>query len=86
MTNNQSGKWTRPSIYLQWKNTDACFDFHCLCDTEDESAGVGHYDGYGAYAVKCVRCGRIYELPYELPLKLVTETSFNPVEIEPDLD
>lgn len=76
--------WTRPSVYIQYKNTDICIDFHCLCDTEHEPTGMGHYDGYHAYAVKCGRCGRIYELPTELPLKLVESTHFTAVVIKED--
>ncbi len=76
--------WTRPSVFVQYKGTDICLDFHCICDTEDEPAGVGHYDGYDAYALQCGRCGRIYEMPQELKLTLVEETAFTPVVVETD--
>jgi len=75
-----SDSWTRPSVYIQWKGTDVCIDFHCLCDTEDDVAGVGHFDGYGMYAIRCPRCGRVYELPTELPLTLVENSQFEPVD------
>jgi hypothetical protein len=76
--------WERPSVFVQYKGTDICLDFHCICDTEDEPAGVGHYDGYDAYALRCGRCGRIYEMPTEIPLTLVTVTQYDPVLVEPD--
>lgn len=76
--------WKRPSVFIQYKGTDICIDFHCLCDREDEGAGVGHFDGYFAYALKCARCGRVYEMPSELPLTLVESTRFEPRVIEPE--
>ena len=62
-----------PWVFLQWKGTDACLDFHCLCGNENESSGVGHFDGYGAYYLKCMRCLRVYELPTDLKLELASE-------------
>lgn len=77
--------WTRPSVFIQWKGTNACLDLHCLCDAPDERSGVGHFDGYHAYALRCVRCGRIYELPQELALTLVDErTPYEPQDVYPD--
>lgn len=76
--------WTRPSVFIQYKGTDICLDFHCTCDAEDEPAGMGHYDGYHAYALQCGRCGRIYEMPTELPLTLVESTEYAPIVLEED--
>lgn len=79
--------WTRPSAHIQWKGTDVCMDFHCLCDTGEEVAGVGHFDGYFAYHVRCARCGRVYRLPTELLLVEVDpdeEPWCNPMDIYPD--
>ena len=51
-------------VFIQWKGTDVCLDFHCYqCQTSS------HYDGYFAYALKCPRCGTVYELPSVLPLR-----------------
>lgn len=61
-------EWTRPSVYVQWKGTDVCLDFYCPCAPEDDRAGVGHFDGYHAYALECPSCGRKYRLPDELHL------------------
>ena len=72
-----------PWAYVQWKGTDVCIDFHCLCDKEDEPAGVGHFDGYGAYFLKCMRCHRVYKVPTELKLELASEDDHY-VEVWPD--
>lgn len=60
---------TGARVWVQWKGTDACFDFHCLCENEDPNDDFGHWDGYGAYAIQCGRCGRKYDLPQTLELK-----------------
>ena len=48
-----------PDIYafIQWKGTDACFDFHCECGEHN------HFDGYFAYVVKCAKCSQEWEMP-----------------------
>lgn len=53
--------------FVQWKGTDVCLDFTCLCGT-----GL-HFDGDFAYALRCWSCERIWELPSYIPMKLVTE-------------
>lgn len=78
---------SKPYVFLQWKGTDACMDFHCLCDRENEPAGVGHFDGFFASYLKCVRCGRVYKLPTNLELELVdphTELFCYPQDVYPD--
>ena len=55
-------------IFIQWKNTKACFDFNCECGSQF------HFDGYFAYAVKCSGCGLIYEMPAIVRLKKVDAT------------
>lgn len=55
-------------IFLQWKNTDACFDFYCECGAQF------HFDGYFAYAVCCSACGSTYEMPSHVLLKKVKKT------------
>lgn len=49
-------------VFIQWKGTDACFDFYCECGTQ------GHHDGYFAYVVKCSGCGKAWKLPTTLTL------------------
>lgn len=59
---------TEPThVYVQYKGTDICFDFYCVCGMQT------HYDGYGAYTVKCGACGRLYALPTLLPVVPVDE-------------
>lgn len=47
----------QPHAFIQWKNTNVCFDF--ICDCGEQS----HYDGWFAYKVRCVACGTVYEMP-----------------------
>jgi hypothetical protein len=47
-------------VFLQWKGTDACFDFTCACGNSD------HIDGDFAYYVQCEACGQVYEMPTQL--------------------
>lgn len=50
-----------PEAFIQWKGTDVCLDFTCLCGEG------GHFDGDFAYALKC-RCGRVFATPSVVPL------------------
>lgn len=47
-------------VFLQWKGTDACFDFHCPCGESQ------HIDAEFAYYVRCPSCGVIYRMPSAL--------------------
>lgn len=59
----------KPHAFLQWKNTDACFDFYCECGVHC------HHDGYFAYTVQCPKCGTVWEMPSNLfPRKAGAET------------
>jgi hypothetical protein len=49
-------------VFLQWKGTDVCLDFHCVCGAD------GHFDGYFAYALRCAECGRVWSLPHSVAL------------------
>jgi len=51
-----------PYVFVQWKGTELCGDFHCSCGAH------GHLDDQFAYSVECSACGRIWELPINLPL------------------
>lgn len=57
-----------PSAFLQWKGTDACFDFYCKCGTHS------HFDGFFAYYVKCPHCEQVYQMPFNLYPREVQDT------------
>lgn len=53
--------FTRPdgsdaSMFIQWKGTTVCLDFHCVCGAH------GHLDDSFAYFVECPACGQQYEM------------------------
>lgn len=54
------------TTFIQWKGTDLCMDFYCTCGENS------HFDGYYAYAVKCMKCGQVYSMP----------TNINPIPVE----
>jgi hypothetical protein len=65
------------NVNLQWKGTEACFDFYCPCGKstdkgwpEDEERGViqghGHRDGFFQQEWQCEACGRWWHLPNRL--------------------
>jgi hypothetical protein len=57
-------------VYLQWKGTDVCLDFHCYrCNT------FGHVDGFFASFLQCPTCGQGYAMPSVVTLKPVTLTT-----------
>ena len=62
MTEQSFDPTTGPEVFIQWKNTDVCFDFYCECGAQ------GHFDGLFAYAVRCDDCGRAWNLPHTLHL------------------
>lgn len=60
-----------PEINLQWKNTDACYDFWCPCGwegAEDPNSGEpdNHQDGYFKQDFQCGGCGQWWHLPNRL--------------------
>lgn len=45
-------------VFIQWKGTNVCLDFHCYkCDT------FSHFDGDFAYYLRCPTCGQHYGMP-----------------------
>jgi hypothetical protein len=44
------------SMFVQWKGTEVCLDFHCECGYS------GHIDDSFAYYVECGGCGAVYEM------------------------
>jgi hypothetical protein len=58
-----------PHVFIQWKGTNVCMDFHCECGAHH------HVDGMFIYAVTCEWCGAIYEMPSSVALKRVDSTT-----------
>lgn len=50
----------KPYVFIQWKGTDACIDFHCVCGTHC------HCDDDFLYYVQCPTCSKIYQMPFNL--------------------
>lgn len=72
---------TRPRAFIQWKGTDACFDFHCECGKHSG------YSGFFAHFIKCPKCEHVFEMPYTLfPRKVVgkrkLEIGLTPLECD----
>jgi hypothetical protein len=61
-------------VFIQWKGTDACFDFYCECGEHC------HFDGFFAYVVQCPVCEQKWEMPCFLtPRKVCADTySYEP--------
>lgn len=56
-------------VWVQWKGTSVCADFHCGCGAE------GHIDAMFAYSVRCGTCGQVWVLPQTLPLVRLEDAS-----------
>jgi hypothetical protein len=66
----------RARVFLQWKGTDACYDFYCPCNPEEPQ----HFDGLLGDMFTCGSeqeddsaeppaagwCGRTFQLPWWL--------------------
>lgn len=77
---------TDAEMFIQWKGTDVCVDFHCPCQPIDLKYSA-HFDGYGAYFVRCTACGSVYEMGTQVRARLLEpgETPELAVqEMEPD--
>ena len=53
--------------YIQWKGTDVCMDFHCMCGNSI------HIDDDFVYAVKCLSCNTVWELGTEVQVTELTD-------------
>lgn len=49
------------NVFIQWKGTDVCLDFHCSCGQSH------HIDAYFVYNIQCT-CGKIWEMPHSFHL------------------
>ena len=68
------GRLHRAEVFLQWKGTDACYDFYCPCSPDWPQ----HFDGYfgGTFACGGEKdddgsdppgfCGKKWRLPFTL--------------------
>lgn len=66
-------------VHVQWKGTDVCLDFRCVCGYR------GHYDGGFAYQLRCGDCGRLWEMPHTFTLAEATgESTAQPTEFPHD--
>lgn len=72
--NELFGKETERFAYcfIQWKGTDVCMDFHCLCG---ESY---HIDGDFVYTIVCHECGRWYDVGTRVVLREMEEDERDP--------
>lgn len=57
----------KPYLWLQWKGTRACADFHCAC------GAWGHFDRDFLYYVRCPMCGAAYMVNGYVELVPLTE-------------
>jgi len=53
--------------FIQWKGTDVCMDFHCIC------GNMFHIDDDFTYAVKCLKCNKVWELGTEVSVTEKTD-------------
>lgn len=63
-------------VFIQWKGTDVCFDFHCDCGAHS------HFDGDFAYFYECPGCRQLYEMPCYIYPRKVEDTGQNRVTDE----
>ncbi len=63
------------TAFIQWKGTDVCLDFGCVC------GWTGHLDAEFAYAVRCGGCGAVWQMPTTVALRLSPEHP-NPLDPE----
>jgi hypothetical protein len=57
----------RPSAFIQWKGTNVCADYYCLCGEQF------HLDVEFAYAVQCPDCNRRYEVSSMIELRYMPD-------------
>lgn len=69
-----------PRVFIQYKGTDICFDFTCLCGFD------AHYDGYFAYNIRCTHCGRFYAMPQTVTPTLLAEAPARAINLWPEDD
>lgn len=63
-------------MFIQWKGTDVCLDFHCPCGAHC------HLHGDFAYFVECGRCHTVYEMGTQVIAKVTTDPGGEPKVME----
>ena len=63
-----------PSLFIQWKGTDLCADFYCICGV------ASHICGFFAYRIRCASCRRVFETPHTISLREVVDHGLPTVE------
>jgi len=53
----------RPKAFIQWKGTDVCADYYCVCGEEF------HIDADFVYSVICPHCKRQFEVSAMVELR-----------------
>lgn len=56
-------------MFIQWKGTDLCMDFHCPCGAHC------HVDASFAYYVRCGACGQVYQMGTQVIVRRVDQVS-----------
>ncbi|HEX9538202.1 MAG TPA: hypothetical protein VGA04_08525 [Streptosporangiaceae bacterium] len=72
---SKEGRLGLATAFLQWKGTDACYDFYCSCSPEEPQ----HFDGMFGEQFTCGStadedselpdggfCGKTWRLPFNL--------------------
>ena len=67
MNNWSTRELPRPCAFIQWKGTDVCADYYCVCGKQF------HLDIDFAYVVMCHHCQRIYEVSSMIELREMTK-------------
>ena len=52
------------NVFIQWKVTNACTDFHCECGSYAHVC-----DALFMFQIRCRDCGVVWEVPNTLPLR-----------------
>ena len=69
-----------PSTFIQWKGTRICMDVYCACGEHN------HIDAGFAYYIKCLSCGRIYEVGTSVALRELTADEIPPMDAKTEDD
>lgn len=70
----------KPDFFLQWKGTDACLDFNCVCGHHS------HIDDYFCYYVRCPNCKRVYELSPQIDSRELSQEEIDKLSMTPKCD
>lgn len=65
------------SVFIQWKGTDVCMDFHCPCGADC------HIDGAFTYSVRCGECGATYDLGTQVNVRRTDVPFGEPKDMQP---